>query len=69
MKIDDRNLSKVHVPKCHDIIALAAIFYYFVGTSIVFCELINKNVLESFLLIICKGHIYVKADILHFRSS
>ena len=35
-------------------IALATIFYF--GQVFVLCWLINKNVLEWFLLIICKEH-------------
>ena len=36
-------------------IAVAAIFYF--GQVFVFCRLINKNVLEWFILIMCKEHI------------
>ena len=35
-------------------IAVAAIFYF--GQVLIFCRLINKNVLEWFLLIMCKEH-------------
>ena len=35
-------------------IALAAIFSF--GQVFVFCDLINKNVLEWFLLTMCKEH-------------
>ena len=36
-------------------IAVAAIFYF--GQAFVFCKLINKKLLEWFLLLMCEEHI------------
>ena len=42
-------------------IALAAISYF--GKAFVFCRLINKNVLEWFLLMMCTGKLLRHAQI------
>ena len=46
-------------------IALTAVFYF--GQAFVFCMLINKNVLEWFLLIMCKERTLSRT--INFASS
>ena len=50
----DKNLSKL----ISEEIALAAMFYF--EQVFAFCLLINKNVLEWFLLIICEEHTHLQ---------
>ena len=50
----DKNLSKVLKILLSEQTALAAMLYF--GQVFAFCMLNNKNVLEWFLLIICKEH-------------
>ena len=47
-------------------ISLAAIFYF--GQVFIFCRLINKNVLECFLLIMCKEHTLTRSTNLLSRN-
>ena len=50
----DKNLSKLVKILISEQIALDTVFHF--EQVFLFCRLINKNVLEWFLLIICKGH-------------
>ena len=62
----DKNLSKLVKILISEKIALAAVFYF--GQVFVFCRFINKNVLEWFLLIICKEHTLTRSTNLFSRN-
>ena len=50
----DKNLSKIGKILISERIALDTVFHF--EQVFFFCSLLNKNVLEWFLIIICKGH-------------
>ena len=50
----EKNLSKIGKILISEQIALDTVFHF--EQVFLFCRLVNKNVLEWFLLIICKGH-------------
>ena len=62
----DKNLSKPVKILLSEQIALAAMFYP--KQVFVFCMLINKNVMEWFLLIMCKEHTLARSKNLISRN-
>ena len=62
----DKNLSKAVKILTSEEIALAAMFYF--EKVFLFCMLINKNVLEWILLMVCKEHTLLGSTNLFSRN-
>ena len=62
----DKNISKLFKFQISEQITLPAMFYF--GQVFVFCGLINKNVLERFLVIMSKEHTLTRSTNLFSRD-